>query len=150
MHFIEVRPHTLKELVFLVKRKKVPEFSIYFHQHYVTHIFKSKIIFLLSHVLKLVSAIYIRFLFFHQMIPLQKLWKILFLFHEKSSFRSRDNQVFVFLSFPLFLPVGYCFKVWSKINLKVYDAINCLNNNSIHILFDILRKKQVMTLKLCP
>ena len=148
MHFIEVRPHTLKELVFLVKRKKVPEFSIYFHQHYVTHIFKSKIIFLLSHVLKLVSAIFIKFLFFHQMIPLQKLWKILFLFHEKSSFRSRDNQVFVFLSFPLFLPVGYCFKGWSKINLN--DVINCLNKNSIHILFDILRKKQGMTLKLCP
>ena len=148
MHFIEVRPHTLKELVFLVKRKKVPEFSIYFHQHYVTHIFKSKIIFLLSHVLKLVSAIFIKFLFFHQMIPLQKLWKILFLFHEKSSFHSRDNQVFVFLSFPLFLPVGYCFKGWSKINLN--DVINCLNKNSIHILFDILRKKQGMTLKLWP
>ena len=54
-----------------------------------------------------------------------------FSFHLKSSFRSWDIQFFVFLSFPLFLPVGHCFRGWSKINLKVYDVINCLNKNSI-------------------
>ena len=30
-----------------------------------------------------------------------------FLFHLKSSFRSRDIQIFVFPSFPLFLPVSH-------------------------------------------
>ena len=28
---------------------------------------------------------------------------------------------------PLFLPVSYCFRGRSKINLKVYGVINCLN-----------------------
>ena len=41
-------------------------------------------------------------------------------------------QIFLFLSTPLFLPVSHCFishcfRGWSKINLKVYDVINCLN-----------------------
>ena len=36
-----------------------------------------------------------------------------------------------FLSSPLFLPVGHCFRGWSKRNLKVYDVINCLNENLI-------------------
>ena len=31
----------------------------------------------------------------------------------------------------LFLPVSHCFSAWSKINLKVYDTINCLNKNLI-------------------
>ena len=53
-----------------------------------------------------------------------------FLFHLKSSFRSWDIQIFVFLSFFFFLPVGHCCRGWSKINLKVHDAINCLNKNS--------------------
>ena len=52
-----------------------------------------------------------------------------FLFHLKSSFRSRDIQMFVFLSSPLFLPVSHCFGGCLKINLKVYDVINCLNMN---------------------
>ena len=51
------------------------------------------------------------------------------LFHRKSSFRSRDIHIFVFLSSYLFLPAGYCFREWLKINLKVYDIINCLNKN---------------------
>ena len=79
---------------------------------------------------------------FQQIIALQKLWKMLFisfisfisfiLFHYlKSSFRSWDIQYLIFLSFPLFLPVGHCFGGWSKINLKVHDIINCLNKNSI-------------------
>ena len=52
-----------------------------------------------------------------------------FLFHLKSSFRSRDIQIFLFSSSPLFLPVDHCFREWSKINLKVYDVTNCLNKN---------------------
>ena len=54
-----------------------------------------------------------------------------FLFHLKCSFRFWGIQIFVFLSFRHFLPVGDCLREWSKINLKVYDIINCLNKNSI-------------------
>ena len=52
--------------------------------------------------LKFVFAIFIKFLFFHQMITLQNLWKC-FLFHLKSSFHSRDIQFFyISLFFPSF------------------------------------------------
>ena len=39
-----------------------------------------------------------------------KNYKKCFLFYLKSSFRSRDIQIFVFLSFLLFLPVDHCFR----------------------------------------
>ena len=52
-------------------------------------------------------------------------------FHLQSTFHSRDIQFFVFLSFPLLLPVGHYFRGWSKMNPKVYDVINCLNKNSV-------------------
>ena len=60
-----------------------------------------------------------------------KIMKNVFLFHLKSSFRSRDIQIFVFSSSPLFFPVSHCFRGWFKKNLKVYDVINCLNKNLI-------------------
>ena len=96
------------------------------------------------------SAIFYHFFIFHQAIALQKLWKMFFLFHLKSFFRSQDIQVFVFPSSPLFLRVSHCFRAWSKINLQVYNVISCLNMNLKNILFDILRMKKGMTLKLCP
>ena len=34
--------------------------------------------------------------------------------HLKSSFRSRDIQFFVFLSFPIFLPVGHCLEDYQR------------------------------------
>ena len=37
--------------------------------------------------------------------------------------------MFVFPSSLLFLPVRHCLGGWSKINLKFYDVINCLNKN---------------------
>ena len=62
-----------------------------------------------------------------------------FLFHLKISFRSRDIQFFVFLSFPLFLPV----EGWSKMNLKVHDVIDCLNKNSItHFVWYLGKEKR--------
>ena len=73
-------------------------------------------------LLKLVSVIFYQIFISHWMIALQKLWKC-FLFHLKSSFRSQD--IFLFPSSPLFS----CFRGWSKINLKVYDVINCLDKN---------------------
>ena len=66
-----------------------------------------------------------------------------FLFHLKSSFRSQDIQIFVFPSSPLFLPVSHCFRAWSKINLKVYDNINCLNKNLItHLVWYMEKEKK--------
>ena len=81
------------------------------------------------HYLKLVSAI------FYEIFILQpfKNYEKCFLFHLKSSFCSQDIPIFLFLSSPLFLPSSrsHCFRGWSKINLKVYDVINCLNKNLI-------------------
>ena len=79
-------------------------------------------------LLKLVSPIFQQIFIFHQMIAFQKIWKI-FLLHLKNSFHSWDIQIFVFPSSPLFLPVSHYFRAWSKINLKVYNIINCLNKN---------------------
>ena len=90
--------------------------------------------------LKLVSVIFYQIFIFHQMTALQKLWKI-FLFHLKSSFCSRDIQIFVFLSSPLFSPVSHCFRGWSKKNLKVYDIINFLNKNLITHFIWYLKKE---------
>ena len=58
-------------------------------------------------------------------------YKKFFLFHLTGSFFSRYIQIFVFPSSPLFLSVSHFFKRWSKINLKVYNVINCLNKNLI-------------------
>ena len=79
---------------------------------------------------------------FSSMIALQKLWKM-FLFHLKSSFLSPDIHIFVFPSSTLFLPVSYCFRAGSKINLKVYDVINGLNENLItHFVWNLEKEKQ--------
>ena len=92
--------------------------------------------------LKLVSTIFIKFLFFHQMIALQKLWKMFFISSKKLFSFSRYSN-FVFLSFPFFLPVGNCFSGWSKINLQVHDVINCLNKNSImHFIWYLENEKR--------
>ena len=60
-----------------------------------------------------------------------KTMKNVFLFHLKSSFHSQDVKLFVYLSSPLFFPVSHCFWGSFKKNLKVYDIINCLNENLI-------------------
>ena len=87
--------------------------------------------------LKLVSAFFINFLFFHQMIALQKLWKMLSISSKKC---------FLFPSFPLFLFVGHCFSGWSKINLKVYVTTMCLNKNPItHFVWHLEKEKSYDT-----
>ena len=78
----------------------------------------------------------------HQMIALQKVWKM-FLFHLKSSFSSQDIQIFVFRSSPLILPVSHCFRDWSKVNLKVYDIINSRNKKLItHFVWYLWKEKR--------
>ena len=69
-----------------------------------------------------------------------------FLFHLKSSFPSRDIQIFVFPSSPLFLPVSHCFRGWSNINLIVCDIINCLYKNLIiHFVWYLGKEKRYDT-----
>ena len=99
-------------------------------RHFKSLLFVIRLLHVNDKNLELVSAIFIKFLLFHQMIVLQKLWKILFILFKKL-FCSCDIHFFVFLSFPLFLPVTHCFGGWSKINLKVHDIISCLNKNPI-------------------
>ena len=77
--------------------------------------------------------------FYHQMIVLQKLWKIFFILSKKLFSFSRYS-FFLFPASPLFVPVGHCFRAWSKINLKVND-INCLDKNLIIHLVWYLEKK---------
>ena len=78
--------------------------------------------------LQLVPAIFYQIFIFHQIIALQKLWKMFFYFIWKALF---FLEIFKFLYFRLhlfFFSVSHCFRGWSKKNLKVYDVINCLNN----------------------
>ena len=80
--------------------------------------------------LRLVSAIFIKSLFFHQMIALQKLWKMLFISSKKLFLFSRYS-FFCISVLPSFST--YRSLLWKviKINLKVHDVISCLNKNSI-------------------
>ena len=79
--------------------------------------------FLLVCFLRLVSVIFHEVFIFHQLIALQKLWNIkCSLLHLQSSFHSRDIQIFIFSSSPLFLHVSHCFRSWFKKGLKVYDV----------------------------
>ena len=81
--------------------------------------------------LELVSTIFKKFLFVTKCLPFKN-YKRCFLFHlKRSSFHFWDIQIFVFPLSPLFLPVSHCLRAWFKINLKVYDVINCLNKNLV-------------------
>ena len=71
-----------------------------------------------------------------------KIMKNVFLFYLKSSFPSRDIQIFVFPSSTLFLSVSHCFRGWSKINLEIHGVINCLRNNVITYFVWYLEKEK--------
>ena len=76
--------------------------------------------------LKLVATIFYQIFIFHQIIALQKLWKMFFISSKKLfSFSTCSN--FCISVFPCFLPVSHCFRYCSKTNVKVYGVINCLN-----------------------
>ena len=79
---------------------------------------------------KLVSTIFYQISVFHQMTALQKLWKMFFILCKKLFLFLRYSNfcISVFLSF---FPVSHCFGGWFKKNLKVYDAMNCLNEKLI-------------------
>ena len=92
--------------------------------------------------LKLLSAIFYQIFISHQNIAIQKLWKMLFISSKKlfSFSRCSDFCISVFSSF---FSVSHCFRRWSKINLKLYDMINCLIKNLItHFVWYLEKKKR--------
>ena len=78
--------------------------------------------------LKPVSVIFYQIFIFHQMIALQKLWKMFFISSKKLFLFSRYS-IFCIFVFLFFFPVSHCLRGWSKKNLKIYNVINCLNKN---------------------
>ena len=71
-----------------------------------------------------------------------KTMKIFFISSKKLFLFLRYSN-FVFLSSTLFLPVSHCFRGWSKIDIKVYDIINCLNKNLItHFAWHLEKEKR--------
>ena len=90
--------------------------------------------------LKLVTAIFEQIFVYHQMIALQKLWKMFFIWSKKlfSILRYLNFCISVFSSFS----PSHCFRAWSKINFKVYDIINCLNKNLIHLVWYLEKEKR--------
>ena len=90
--------------------------------------------------LKLMSAIFYQIFIFHQMIALQKLWKIFFISPKKLFLFSRYSNICIFV-FPSFSPVSHCFRGWSKKNLKVYDITNFLNKDLITHFIWYLKKE---------
>ena len=85
--------------------------------------------------LKLVCAIFSQIFVFNQMIAYQKIWKMFFISSKKLFWLSRYSNfcISVFSSFSPCQPLlrSHCLGGWFKINLKVCDAINCLNKNLI-------------------
>ena len=78
---------------------------------------------------------------FHQMKTLQKLWKM-FLLSSKKLFSFSRHSNFCISIFPSFLSCQP-FRIWSKINLEVYDVINCLNKNLItHFVWYLEKEKR--------
>ena len=90
--------------------------------------------------LKLVPTIFSQIFIYHQMIPLQNLWKMFFI-SSKKLFSFSRYLFFCVSIFPSFSPCQPLLRAWSKINLKVYDVINCLNKNVIIYLVWYLEKE---------
>ena len=95
-------------------------------------------------MLKLVSAIFYQIFISHQLIALQKLWKMFFYFITKKVLFVLEIFKFLYFHLPLFFfPVSHCFRGWWKINLKVCDVINCLNKNLItHFVWYLTKEKR--------
>ena len=83
------------------------------------------------HLLKAYVCYFLTIFYFSPNDSPSKIMKNAFLFHLKSSFRSRDIQSFAHSSSLLFFAVSHPFRGWFKENRKAYDVINCLNKNLI-------------------
>ena len=81
--------------------------------------------------LKLVSVIFCQIFIFHQIIALQKLWKMFFISSKNLFSFLQYSNFCIFVLSSLFFPVSHCFKGWFKKNLKVHDVIHSLNKDLI-------------------
>ena len=81
------------------------------------------------------------FSFIQQMTALKQFWKILFILSKKLFSFSRYSNFWI-SDFPSSLPLGHCFRGWSKINLKSYDVISFLNENLITCFIWYLEKQK--------
>ena len=94
------------------------------------------------------SAIFYQIFISHQIIALQKLWKIFFISSKILFLFSRysDFSICLLLFFPFSAILSHCFRGWPKINLidlKVYDVINYVNNNLItHFVWYLEKEKR--------
>ena len=94
------------------------------------HILKDFIYFLEKDSKACVCFFYQIFIF-HQMIALQKLWKMFFISSKNLFSFLQYSNFCIFVLSSHFFPISHCFKGWFKKNLKVYDIIQCLHNNLI-------------------
>ena len=93
-------------------------------------------------LLKSVSAIFYQIFISHQMIALEELWEMFFISSKKLFSSSKYSNFFVSV-FPFFPLIIHCFRSWSKINLKVYNILKCLNKNLItHFVWYLGEKKR--------
>ena len=64
---------------------------------------------------------------------------------QKSFWAFLSKKLFLFSrysNFCIFQPVSHCYITWSKINLKVYDIINCPDKNLIiHLVWYLEKEK---------
>ena len=90
--------------------------------------------------LKLVSSIFYQIFISHQMIALQKLWKMLFISSKKLSSFSRYSN-FCISVFPLFSPCQPL--LWRLIEDKSQSLYRGLNKNLItHLITHYLKKEK--------
>ena len=114
--------------VFLTLKSNSYRSTIYFHtlSFLVTIITIWSLLWLYSLLIlsKLLSTIFYQMFIFHQIIALQNYEKW-FSFHLKSSFRSRDIQIFVFLSFLFFSLSVISSEVDPRKMLKFMTSTTC-------------------------
>ena len=98
--------------------------------------------------LKLVSSIFYQIFISHQMIALQKLWKMLFISSKKLSSFSRYSN-FCISVFPLFSPCQPL--LWRLIEDKSQSLYRGLNKNLItHLITHYLKKEKRYDVETLP
>ena len=103
-----------------------------------------------SFYFKLVSAIFYQIFIFHQIVALQKLWKMFFISSKKlfSFLRYSNFCIFIFLSF--FSLSAIALEVDLRKIFKVYDTINCLNKNLITYFVWYIEKEKRCDIETLP
>ena len=79
-------------------------------------------------LLKFVSAIFYQIFIFHQMIAVQKLWKMFFVSSKKALFVLEIFK-FLYIRPSLFFALSAIALEIDSRKMLVYDIINCLNKN---------------------